>query len=621
MTENNELSSEMNMDPDAPAMINSSDSQLESLEKTYDGKVHMSNGEDPLLASKSHTPRSEMKLDDARRIKVLSPGMMVFKRFIRNKLAVIGLVILFFMFTFSFIGPLISPHGQTQVFVGVSSMPKEYAGATYNEELRYTVAEGKKFGGAERAAFLLAMGKGNLTFKAADKSYSYIKEGDSLYRIKELTPVVEVLGKIFKPLTDQVLPENLKATYEQTVAAGETAFEIDGVSYSIYKEGKTSRIAIDEDVAIGTLYIFDAYEESNKDFVQSFNFAMPASEAVALQATTFQADGSEYSVQYEDGHATIKNASGNEVADVSNIIVNPLDSATFLPVDFKTQVRKAISDRQNEFVYADQTGQETHYSIARVNRTFNIKRDTTISLIRQYEMPSAQHPLGIDNNGMDVMTRLMYGGQVSLMVGFVVIIIEMVIGVVIGGISGYFGGALDNALMRFVDLVNSIPFYPMVLILGSVMDTLEVDPRGRIFILMAVLGILGWPGTARVVRGQILSLREQDFMVATEATGLSTRKRIFKHLVPNVMPLLIVSATAGLGGIIITEATLGFLGLGVKYPLASWGSIINVSSDAYVMTNFWFMWIPAGLLILLTVLGFNFVGDGLRDAYDPKMKR
>jgi peptide/nickel transport system permease protein len=161
----------------------------------------------------------------------------------------------------------------------------------------------------------------------------------------------------------------------------------------------------------------------------------------------------------------------------------------------------------------------------------------------------------------------------------------------------------------------------MVLILGSVMDTLEVDPRARIFILMAVLGVLGWTGTARVVRGQILSLREQDFMVATEATGLSTRKRIFKHLVPNVMPLLIVSATAGLGGIIITEATLGFLGLGVKYPLASWGSIINVSSDAYVMTNFWFMWIPAGLLILLTVLGFNFVGDGLRDAYDPKMKR
>ena len=621
MPENDKLSSENNLNSNLDKMSNSSDSQIEGLEESYTDEVNLSKEDDPLQAAKSHTPRSEMKLDDARRIKVLSPGMMVFKRFIRNKLAVIGLVILFFMFTFSFIGPLISPHGQTQVFTGIGSMPKEYAGATYNEELRYTVAEGKIFGGAERAAFLLAMGKGNITFTAANENYSYVKEGDSLYRIKESTPVVEVLGKIFKPLTDQVLPANLKATYEQAVAAGEAEFEIDGVNYSVYKAGKTSRIAIDEDVAIGTLYIFDAYEESNKDFVQSFIFAMPAGEAVALQAANFQADGSEYSVQYEDGHAIIKDTSGKEVADVSNIIVNPLDSTTFIPIDFKALVRNAISDRANEFVYKDQSGEETHYSIVRVNKTFNIKRDTNISLIRQYEMPSNEHPLGLDNNGMDVMTRLMHGGQVSLMVGFVVIIIEMVIGVIIGGISGYFGGGLDNALMRFVDLFNSIPFYPMVLILGSVMDTLEVDPRARIFILMAVLGILGWTGTARVVRGQILSLREQDFMVATEATGLSTRKRIFKHLVPNVMPLLIVSATAGLGGIIITEATLGFLGLGVKYPLASWGSIINVSSDAYVMTNFWFMWIPAGLLILLTVLGFNFVGDGLRDAYDPKMKR
>jgi len=242
-------------------------------------------------------------------------------------------------------------------------------------------------------------------------------------------------------------------------------------------------------------------------------------------------------------------------------------------------------------------------------------------LINIYEDPSPDHLLGTDNNGMDVITRLMYGGRVSLMVGFVVIFIEVFIGIIVGGISGFFGGAVDTALMRFVDLFNSIPFWPIVLIFGSVMDTLEVEPLIRIFLLMLVLGLLNWTSVARVVRGQILSLREQDFMVATEATGIRTSRRIFRHLIPNVMPLLIVNATAGLGGIIITEATLGFLGLGVKYPLASWGSIINVASDAFVMTNYWYMWIPAGSLILLTVLGFNFVGDGLRDAYDPRQQR
>ena len=242
-------------------------------------------------------------------------------------------------------------------------------------------------------------------------------------------------------------------------------------------------------------------------------------------------------------------------------------------------------------------------------------------LIDDYSLPTSAHWLGTDKNGMDVLTRLMYGGRISLLVGFVVMILENIIGIIIGGISGYFGGWVDSLLMRFVDLFNSIPYYPMMIIAGSIMDSFEVEPYTRIFLLMAIMGIMGWTGVARVVRGQILSLREQDFMVATEATGIRVSRRIFRHLVPNVMPLLIVQATMGLGSIILTEATLSFLGLGIKYPLASWGSIINAASEIYVMTNFLNIWIPAGLLIVLTVLGFNFVGDGLRDAFDPKMKR
>jgi peptide/nickel transport system permease protein len=139
--------------------------------------------------------------------------------------------------------------------------------------------------------------------------------------------------------------------------------------------------------------------------------------------------------------------------------------------------------------------------------------------------------------------------------------------------------------------------------------------------LMLILGILGWPGIARLTRGQILSLREQEFMVATEASGLSVYRRIFKHLIPNVIPQLIVVSTMALGEVILLESTLSFLGLGVKYPFASWGNIINEVSNVYVMTNYWFVWIPAGFLILITVLAFNFIGDGLRDAFDPKMKR
>jgi peptide/nickel transport system permease protein len=222
---------------------------------------------------------------------------------------------------------------------------------------------------------------------------------------------------------------------------------------------------------------------------------------------------------------------------------------------------------------------------------------------------------------MDIMTRLMYGGRVSLMIGFVVVILEIIIGVILGGIAGYFGKWVDTLIMRIVDIMYCIPSLPLYIILGAIMDFMKVDPRFRIVMLMFILAILSWPGIARMVRGQILSLREQEFMIATEALGISVPRRIFKHLVPNVIPQLTVIATMSLGDVILVEATLSFLGLGVKFPLASWGNIINAVNDIHVMTTYWFVWIPAGLLILITVLGFNFIGDGLRDAFDPKMKR
>jgi len=275
-------------------------------------------------------------------------------------------------------------------------------------------------------------------------------------------------------------------------------------------------------------------------------------------------------------------------------------------------------DENGEIVYHDD---ENTYYIKYSNENIYISSNQETLLISIHSDPDAKHILGTDSNGMDVFVRLMYGGRISLMIGFIVVIIETVLGMILGGVSGYFGKWIDNVIMRFVDLVNSIPTFPMYIIVGSLLDTVHMGSMPRLFVLMGLLGILSWTGIARIVRGQILTLREQDFIVATEATGLRVSRRIFRHLIPNVMPLLIVQATMGLGGVILTESTLSFLGLGVKYPTASWGSIITQVNDSYVMTHCWYIWIPAGILILLTVLGFNFVGDGLRDAFDPKMKR
>ena len=243
------------------------------------------------------------------------------------------------------------------------------------------------------------------------------------------------------------------------------------------------------------------------------------------------------------------------------------------------------------------------------------------SLLNSLASPSKDHLLGTDADGYDVFVRLMYGGRISLTIGFIVVILETIIGVILGGLAGYFGGWVDQIIMRVVDVFNCIPTLPILLIASALIDSWNLDPDKSIYILMVIITIFSWSGIARLVRGQILSLREQEYIVATEVMGLPTWRRIFVHLIPNVMPQLIVSMTLGLGSVILYESTLSFLGLGVQPPKAAWGTMISSSNDPNVLKYHANLWLPAGLLIVVAVLGFNFVGDGLRDAMDPKAKK
>ena len=290
---------------------------------------------------------------------------------------------------------------------------------------------------------------------------------------------------------------------------------------------------------------------------------------------------------------------------------------------FQEELAAELEAGAETFKFTDVDGEEHEYIIEYKPdvKNWKIRQATQTRVYDTYAAPSRAHWLGTDRNGMDMLTRLMYGGRVSLIIGFIVELIATLIGIIMGGLAGYFGKWVDNLIMRIVDIFYCIPSMPVIIIIGAAMDAMNMDPKLRMVYLMLILGILGWPGMARLIRGQILSLREQEFMTATEAGGISVSRRIFKHLVPNVIPQIIVSVTMGIGGTIITEASLSFLGLGVKYPFASWGNIINDVNNTFVLQNYWFIWIPAGTLLLLTVLAYNLVGDGLRDAFDPKMKR
>lgn len=518
----------------------------------------MNNEENKNTSVNEKNGTEKLALDDERRIKVLSPSMLVFKRFIRNRLAIVGSLFILGMFAFSFIGGILSPYGESEVFRGYEEISKDYASVTQNTEFRYTDVPGKSFPSIAKAKFFLATQQGNEKFEG---------EKGAFYTLEKLS----------------------------------------NSAYAIFNDAG-------ELVSVGSKAIFDAVS-SDADITAEFRYA--ADKAIGENTPAFTAGGKEYTVkESKDDESVIYDENGKEFAYVSSYIVNPVAAGTFLSIEEKTAIKEAVLSGVEAYDYNDK-----EYTVNRQNMQWNIKTLTSTQLILTYQSPSKEHWLGTDGNGMDIFTRLMYGGRVSLLIGFIVEFIETILGVILGGVSGYFGGWVDNLIMRIVDIFNCIPSTPLIIILGAMMDAMQVDPKMRMLYLMLILGFLGWPSVARLVRGQILSLREQEFMTATEATGLSVSRRIFKHLVPNVIPQLIVICTMGLGSVILTESTLSFLGLGVKFPFASWGNIINAVSNVYVMTNYWFVWIPAGFCILITVLGFNFVGDGLRDAFDPKMKR
>lgn len=684
-------------------------------------------------------------LDDVTRVKVLSPGRQVIKRFVRNRLAIFGLAVLIFMFAFCFLGPLFYPYGQTDLFYEYDTLSVDYALASQSTTYTgYTVDEGVEL---ERNVVssmntnikaMQADGADVMNVTGSDGTlYTLDFLGEGVYTLSRddaqrvctvgsTTVHIGLIDTITGAMTYEV--SALGSGFESAAAAAckglEGEFEYNGTTYAFEREaGRRYDIYATND---GITYFG---EQPGGDFEEALSAAIDAGDnefsiddpnaepiepaepiegaegeeavevevpqieyllhdegngnfsvyllgekSVGMVFTTFSvdmynsgtqvtnelrtgallnayttgeftADGADYTVAPDgEGGLLVRDASGAEYADFTTFVIRRYDGTDTMSYALKSDIRDAIADMreagemstaivsqipqqtENGGYALDENGNQilndTELRISQRNTgEYVINCDQITFMLDLYADPTAEHLLGTDGDGFDVLARVMYGGRISLMVGFVVVILEILLGVIMGGLAGYYGKWVDNLIMRLVDIFYCLPMMPIMIILGALMDAMRMDTYVRLMIMMAALGVMGWAGIARMVRGQILSLREQEFMVATEATGIRVKDRIFRHLVPNVMPQLIVIATLNIGGIIITESTLSFLGLGVKHPLATWGTIINSVSSASAMSEYPFIWIPVGLLICLTVIAFNFVGDGLRDAYDPKAKR
>nr|WP_245698350.1 oligopeptide ABC transporter permease [Sporosarcina ureilytica] len=234
------------------------------------------------------------------------------------------------------------------------------------------------------------------------------------------------------------------------------------------------------------------------------------------------------------------------------------------------------------------------------------------TLVDKLNPPGKKYWLGADHLGRDTLSRLLYGARVSLLVGFMSVAGSIFIGTVVGALAGYYGGKLDAVLMRFVDAVISFPSLFLLITLVTIFEP-------SLMTLIAIFAIFGWTGTARLVRGEFLALRTSEFVLAARTLGIRSSRIIFSHILPNALGPIIVSASLGVGGVILAEAALSYLGLGIQPPTPSWGNMLQSAQKPQIMLGAWWYPLFPGFMILITVLAFNFVGDGLRDAFDPKI--
>jgi peptide/nickel transport system permease protein len=238
------------------------------------------------------------------------------------------------------------------------------------------------------------------------------------------------------------------------------------------------------------------------------------------------------------------------------------------------------------------------------------------------QAPSAEHPFGTDTVGRDILARTIYGGQISLLIGLTAMLVEVILGVLVGALAGYYGGKLDSLFMRFTEAVLTVPQIFLLLVMakffGDKIPNLDFAGRtfsGSVLVIIIIIGITSWPYLARIVRAEFLSLKEREFILAARATGTPTSRIIFRHILPNSIAPIVVSATLGVASAITLEAYISFLGLGVRPPTATWGNMLEGAYN-YIEEAYW-LWLFPGLLIVLIVLSINFLGDGLRDALDP----
>ena len=602
--------------------------------------------------------------------KIESPSVMAVKAFFRRKLAVVALIVLISMFLLVFIGPLfmpmdltytdslqaniapnysmLSPAGALANDVKVISSFSDFSVGVSNEGNLYLwgnkknaltnidftkipeeIKDGNVYTAAAGSDHIIAITNDGKIVGWGDKTvgqYGYLRV--------ETDPYVQMPVEFIEGTIDPEKVDQLTCGYQVTGLVYDGRLYMWGNVNSMYslKEFATSEqfmsgvakvafsnyyaIVLMEDGTVtgGSTLTFNrqtAYS-STEGKIKNLKSYLEGKKVVDIAATN-----NVYSLVMEDGSVVVFGAIQYGESDF------PAFAAGEKVVSVVAGTRHFIALTDNGLAYAwghndggqaNITAVEADRVFAGAKQSYIVNEDNEITEKTGFK----GYLMGTDNRGRDVFTRIVHGGKMTMTIGAVAVIVSTIIAIIIGCLSGYFGGWVDMILMRATEICSAIPFLPFAMMLSYVIRTQPINETTRIFIIMVMLGLLSWPGLARMIRAQVLAEREKEFVIAAKSMGVKEKRIAFKHILPNVISIILVNLTLDFAGCMLTESSLSYLGFGVQQPQPTWGNMLYGANNSLVIQNYWWQWVFPALFLAIATISINIIGDTLRDVLDPK---
>ena len=603
--------------------------------------------------------------------KIESPSVMAVKAFFRRPLAVIALVVLVSLFLLVFIGPAYLPMDLTYTDALQANIGPVWNMRDVPDGLKDHVRTISGFGNftigvsEDNSLFIWGSTIDNLTGEDYGAIPDSIKEGNVLTAASGSDHVIAITtdGKIvgwgndnlgqygyvtneddpYLQMPEEFITGKIDPNAVDFLDCGyqATALVLDG---KLHVWGNTNALLNMEDLA------------SNEDFQQGVKaVAMSNYYAVVLMEDgSVSTGGITYTLNRQTGYSSVegkvKNTSAHlrkknviQVAATDNCFAFLTDEGEivvtgaakygennvptlpegekFVQVVAGTKHFLALSDKgtvygwgHNDSGQLDVVGSNAGGIYAGAKQSYLVDENGAVTEscgLRGYLF-------GTDRQGRDVLTRIIHGGKMTMTIGAVAVIVSTIIAIIVGCISGYFGGWVDMVLMRVTEIFSAIPFLPFAMMLSYVIKTMPIDETTRIFIIMVILGLLSWTGLARMIRAQVLAEREKEFVIAAQSMGVKEGRIAFKHILPNVISVILVSVTLDFAGCLLTESSLSYLGFGVQQPTPTWGNMLNGANNSIVIQNYWWQWVFPAIFLAIATISINIIGDTLRDVLDPK---